>query len=402
MYVQRQPGLLPAHFRRRPVQSPQEPPFPLNAPCRTFSYMARGVIYHLFRSLKLGRNETVLVPDYHSGVEVWAMRAAGVNIRYYPIRGDLELDMEALRRLCTPDVRVLYVVHYLGWSQPLRELTELCRERELIMIEDCALAFQSESGGKPLGTTGDYAFYCLYKSLPVPNGGLLVQNNRVLNNLTQLELQPCSLTSLAASSAELFFEAVRGRSEAAGSALFWLKRRIGQTLSLAGVNRLPLGDISPDFSTVGLDVAKMNIAMSEFCQRLLKGFDYEAIRNTRRENFAALRDRLDGAVPMPRSDLEPGMCPLFFPVLVEDKGAAARALQERGINVTEFWNYGHPEAEQHTGAEAHFLRRHLLELPIHQDVKPEQVQYMADCMLDMRHLYGKSATQGSAHSRMVA
>jgi hypothetical protein len=30
------------------------------------------------------------------------------------------------------------------------------------------------------------------------------------------------------------------------------------------------------------------------------------------------------------------------------------------------------------------------------------VQYMADCMLDMRHLYGKSATQGSAHSRMVA
>ncbi len=348
--------------------------------------MARGVIYHLFRSLKLKPGEVVLVPDYHSGVEIWALRAAGVNLRYYPVRSNFEVDMAALRRLCTPEVRVLYVVHYLGWSQPLPELSELCRERDLLMIEDCALSFLSEVDGKPLGTTGDYAFYCLYKLLPVPNGGLLVQNNRVLESLTRLELQPCSMTSLVACSAELFFEAVRGRSDAAGRALFWLKRRIGQTLSLAGVNRLPLGDIAPDYATFGLDVAKMNIAMSEFCRHLLEGFDYAAIRERRRSNFAALRERLP-EIPMPRDDLKPGICPLFFPVFVEDKTAAARAFQERGINVTEFWNYGHPEAELHTGHDAQFMRRHVLELPIHQDVTPEQVQYMADCALDMRHLF---------------
>lgn len=384
MYIQRQPGLAPTDFRPR---DRQELPFPLNASYRTFSYMARGVIYHLFRSMKLRSDEVVLVPDYHSGVEIWAMRAAGVNLRYYPIRGNFEPDMDALRRLCTPDVRVLYVVHYLGWSQPLKELTELCRERDLVMIEDTALSFLSEVDGKPLGMTGDYAFYCLYKTLPIPNGGLLVQNNRVFDNLTQLELEPCSLTSLAASSAELCFEWIRGHSDTAGRALFWLKRRIGQALNLAGVKRLPMGDISPDFSTVGLDVSKMNTAMSEFCRRLLDGFDYRAIRNRRRENFAALRDRLAGAVPMPRDDMEPGMCPLFFPILVEDKAVAARAFLERGINVTEFWNYGHPEAEPHTGQQSRFLRRHVLELPIHQDVTPEQVRYMADCMLGMKHLY---------------
>jgi perosamine synthetase len=387
MYVQRQPGLFPGELKRR---DGTQLPFPLSASNRTFSYMARGVIYHLFRSMKLRPGETVLVPDYHSGVEIWAMRAAGVNLRYYPVRSDMEIDMDELRRLCTPDVRVLYVVHYLGWSQPLPELTQLCRERDLVMIEDCALSFLSEDGDRPLGTTGDYAFYCLYKTLPVPNGGLLAQNNRVFEDLTHLELEPCSLASLAASSAELFFEAVRGRSEAAGKALFWLKRRMGQALSVAGVHRLPLGDISPDFSTIGLDVAKMNIAMSEFCRRLIDSFDYETIRERRRRNFADLRARLPEA-PMPRDDLKPGVCPLFFPLLVEDKTAAARAFQERGVNVTEFWNYGHPEAESYTGAAAQSLRRHVLELPIHQDVTPEQVEYMAEVTLELNHHFKKAA-----------
>lgn len=385
MYVQRQPGLLPGELKRRPGR---EPPFPLNARHRTFSYMARGVIYHLFRSMKLRPDETVLVPDYHSGVEVWAMRAAGANLRYYPVRSNLEVDMDELRRLCTPDVRVLYVVHYIGWSQPLPELTALCRERGLVMVEDCALSFLSEADGRPLGTAGDYAFYCLYKTLPVPNGGLLAQNNRVFENLTQLELEPCSMASLAACRAELFFEAVRGRSDAAGRALFWLKRRVGQALSAAGVHRLPVGDMSPDFSTVGLDVAKMNIAMSEFCRGLLEGFDYTEIRERRRRNFAALRERLPEA-PLPRDDLAPGMCPLFFPLFVEDKAAAARDFRERGVNVTEFWNFGYPEAEPHTGRDTQLMRRHMLELPIHQDVTPEQVQYMADCALELRHHFKK-------------
>jgi perosamine synthetase len=359
MYVQRQPGLFPGELKHRPGRVL---PFPLSAPNRTFSYMARGVIYHLFRSMKLRSDEVVLAPDYHSGVEIWAMRAAGVNLRYYPIRANFEADLDELRRLCTPEVRVLYVVHYNGWSQPLPELTELCRERGMVMVEDCALSFLSEAGGTPLGATGDYAFYCLYKTLPVPNGGLLVQNNRVLESLARLELEPCSMASLAACSAELFFEAVRGRSDAAGRTLFWLKRRVGQALSAAGVHRLPVGDMSPDFSTIGLDVAKMNIAMSALPE-----------------------------APMPRDDLEPGMCPLFFPLYVEDKPAAARAFQERGVNVTEFWNYGHPEAEAHTGADTQLLRRHVLELPIHQDVTPEQVQYMADCALELRYLFKQVA-----------
>ena len=74
-------------------------PYPLNAPHRHSFCVARSGIYHLFRALRLKPGETVLVPDYHSGNEVAAIRAAGATVVHYPIRRNLEPDMEALSRM---------------------------------------------------------------------------------------------------------------------------------------------------------------------------------------------------------------------------------------------------------------------------------------------------------------
>jgi hypothetical protein len=81
---------------------------------------------------------------------------------------------------------------------------------------------------------------------------------------------------------------------------------------------------------------------------------------------------------MLREDLDEGVCPLFFPILVRDKHATAQALWRRGIGAVEFWNEVLPEAERDSGPGAQYLRAHVLELPIHQDVSSSQVNYIAD------------------------
>jgi hypothetical protein len=87
---------------------------------------------------------------------------------------------------------------------------------------------------------------------------------------------------------------------------------------------------------------------------------------------------------MLRKDLKDGVCPLFFPILVRDKRSAARALGQRGIGAVEFWNEGDPRTNGACGADAHYLRAHVLELPIHQDVTASQVEYMADQLLRLK------------------
>jgi dTDP-4-amino-4,6-dideoxygalactose transaminase len=372
MYISSWPGLTPYELLQ--PHSEGSLPYPLNDANRLSFCVARSGIYHLFRALDFKKGDIVLVPDYYSGNEVSAIRAAGATIVYYPILRNLEPDLDALTRLAKLNPRVIYVIHYLGWPQPMTEITALCRERGSILVEDCALSFLSEPNGKPLGASGDYSVFCLYKTLPVPNGGLLVQNRNILGGLADLKMRRCPRTTAIGRSAELALEALRSRADRLGWALFEIKRAFGRLLRAADVRQVPIGNI-------GWNLDDVNVAMSSICNTVMKRLDYDRIRRRRRENFLLLRQKLEGRVTMLREDLDEGVCPLFFPILVRDKHAAANALWQRGIGAVEFWNEVRPQAERDGGPGARYLRAHVLELPIHQDVGPAQVEYIADQVL---------------------
>ncbi len=366
MYVPPWPGLTPADLiGPMPAASL---PYPFGAPSQAAFCVARSGIYHLFRALQLKPGETVLMPDYHSGNEVAAVRAAGAKIVFYPILRNLEPDLDELTRLAATGPRVIYVIHYLGWPQPMKEVHALCAQTGAILVEDCALALLSADRGIPLGSSGDYSVFCLYKTLPVPNGGLLVRNNLSLPALGSLALEPCPPLTAVGRTAELALEAFRSRWNRAGAALFNLKQAAGRKLRAAEVRSVPVGDI-------GWNVDNVNVAMSPLGNRVVKCVDHAAIREKRRANFLWLRERLAARVTMLRQDLEPGVCPLFFPILVRDKHQAAENFRARGIQAVEFWN--DPMRDAAIGPAAQYLRAHVLELPIHQGVTHRQLEYIA-------------------------
>lgn len=362
-------GLSPIDWVRPP--SGAALPFPFSAAHKTYGYLARNLIYHLFSALRLRPDEGVLVPDYHHGNEILAMRAAGASLHFYPVRKTLEMDLDAVAALCRKvKPRVLFAIHYLGWPQPLPELLALCRQHDMLLVEDCALALLSQAGGRPLGSTGDYGIFCLYKTLALPNGALLVQNGAPLEALARLPLQPPSFLSTTARNVNLTLEWLRTKHPAAGQAGFALKRLTGQALSAIRVARAPVGDSS-------FDTGRAHLDMSPSCRRLLTRFDYATIVQKRRENYQRLAGSLRGEAVLLKPELAPGICPLFCPLLVSDKHEAAMALLRRGVETMEFWNEGDPAGDGATAADARFLRKHVLELPIHQDLTAEQIDYVA-------------------------
>jgi dTDP-4-amino-4,6-dideoxygalactose transaminase len=327
------------------------------------------------KSLLHSGDPIVLVPDYHHGNEIFALKAAGAQLRYYPIKNNLDVDVDAIAGLCEeePKPMALYVTHYMGWPQPIDDIRALCNQRNLILIEDCALSFLSEFKGQPLGTFGDYAVFCLYKTVPVPNGGVLVANNAARPGAAALP--PCSAVSVTGPSVDLVLRWIRSRNEIIGRTLLAAKRAIGRTLTGAQVRRVPIGD-------TGFDISTVNVGMSAISRTLLGRFGYEDIREKRRLNFKIVEDRLRGSVHLLDRNLDDGVCPLFFPLLVKDKQSAAIALAKCGIETVEFWNSGDPQSDR-PGSAAEFLRHHLLELPIHQDVTPEAAEYSVDQILKL-------------------
>src|SRR5262249_24485078 len=157
--------------------------------------------------LGAGRPLMVLAPDYNSGNEVLAMHAAGVTVRYCPVDRRMHLDPADVERLCdrhAPDV--LYVIHYAGWAQPMTALVDVCRRRNMLLVEDCALALLSAAEGRPLGSFGDWSVFCLYKTLPLPNGAVLVQNvedTALARAIDALPLRSAGVASAAGRTAEL-------------------------------------------------------------------------------------------------------------------------------------------------------------------------------------------------------
>jgi dTDP-4-amino-4,6-dideoxygalactose transaminase len=134
---------------------------------------------------------------------------------------------------------------------------------------------------------------------------------------------------------------------------------------------------------MGFETSQVDVAISSMCEPMMRSWDYGRIAKRRRRNFHALRDRLAGRVALLKDDLPEGVCPLFFPILARDKHAAALALWARGVSAVEFWNEGDAEARGAAFADAQFLRDHVLELPIHQDLSLSQIDYVADQVLGL-------------------
>jgi len=363
-------GLAAMHLVGRPSVS--EAPFPFNAPRRICYYRARNAIFHLFRTLgQTRRSLTVLAPDYYSGNEILAMQAAGVKVHYCPVGADMQWDPAEVERLCrthSPDV--LYVIHYAGWPQPIAELAEISRRREMLLVEDCALSLLSETDdGRPLGSFGQWSVFCLYKTLPLPNGALLVQNDFPLESLERLHLRPAGTASVAARVAELFVQRIRGRFNGLGAALQAIKRGMGMAAGALDVRRANVGDI-------GFNLDEVDLAMSPVSTRLLQRLDYPDIRRRRAANYRQLLQELDSHVCPMFPVLPDRVCPLFFPVIVPHKAEAARALRRRGVEALEFWNDPVGDGSE-MSPHACFFREHVLELPIHQDLSARHISHMA-------------------------
>ena len=370
IFVPTYQGLSAADFVR-PAQPARPACFPFDAPGRLPFFRARNAIYHLCRALVDRRPElTVLAPDYNSGNEILAMRAAGARLRYYAVDRRMQLDPDDVERLCVGQrADVLYVIHYAGWPQPMPELVALCERRGMLLVEDCALSLLSETDGGPLGSFGDWSIFCLYKTLPLPNGALLVQNGVRLASLERLALREAGSASVLGRTAELLVQRLRGRASCTGAALLALKRGLGRAAAALDVRRANVGDI-------GFALDEVDLAMSAVSARLLERLDYAAIRRARVDNYRRLDAQLDPTVPRVFPALPEGACPLFFPILVADKHATARALQRRGVDALEFWNQSADSGAEMAG-DAHFLRAHVLELPIHQDLTPRHLAHMA-------------------------
>ncbi len=344
--------------------------YPFDAPRAHGYYFARNAVWHGARLLGLDGAE-VLVPAYHHGVEVAALLSAGCRPRFVRVDGRMRLDLHDLESRIGPRTRAVYVIHYAGFPQPMDEILDIARRRGLRVIEDCALALLSADGDRPLGSRGDLGVFCLYKTLPVPNGGILAVNAPVEGEVAGTVSPPLASTLSHAAGSLLANAALRLGD--AGRALRGALRQVGRAARATAGRHVSTG-------TSFFEARDVHLGVSGLTRLILRNVDCEQVVAARRRNWFLLHARLRDRVPAIFSALPPGVCPLFYALPCPDKAAVRERLAARGIETVDFWRDGHASCPADDFPEVAALRRRVLELPIHQDLEPEDVAHLADAV----------------------
>ena len=149
-------------------------------------------------ALGIGPGDEVIVPTltYIASVNMIAhVGATPVFVDSLP--STWQLDPDDVRRKITNRTRAVMAVHLYGLPCDMEQLTKICRENGLLLIEDCAEAFGSTYAGRPVGTFGDIATFSFFgnKTITTGEGGMVVaKDEEVLDRVTHLRGQGVSPT----------------------------------------------------------------------------------------------------------------------------------------------------------------------------------------------------------------
>ncbi|QMU62514.1 MAG: aminotransferase class I/II-fold pyridoxal phosphate-dependent enzyme [Gammaproteobacteria bacterium] len=104
----------------------------------------------------------------------------------------LNIDVNKIETVITKNTKVILPVHLTGLPCDMGAIVEIANKNNLIIIEDCAHAIESEYKGKKIGTIGDYGCFSFYstKNVVTAEGGMMIaKDKKMINASRKLSLQ---------------------------------------------------------------------------------------------------------------------------------------------------------------------------------------------------------------------
>ena len=154
--------------------------------CRKIIPVTNGThaIEIALRGSGLKRGDAVIIPDISFIATATAVADSGLIPVYADVDpGFFGLSLESLRERYSPVVKAVIVVHFSGFvNRHIFGIKEFCREKNLVLIEDCAQSFSGSASGTKTGALGDLGTFSFQSSkiLNAGEGGMISTKNEQL------------------------------------------------------------------------------------------------------------------------------------------------------------------------------------------------------------------------------
>lgn len=128
----------------------------------------------------IGPGDEVIVPSLSFIATANSVVHAGAT----PVFADIDPETcnvtdETIKKAITEKTRAVMPVHQMGLPVDLEPITDLCKRRNLLIIEDAACAIGSQYKGRPIGGHGNIACFSFHprKIITTGEGGMVTTND---------------------------------------------------------------------------------------------------------------------------------------------------------------------------------------------------------------------------------
>ena len=129
-------------------------------------------------ALGVGYGDEVIIPSFTFVASFEAVLSVGAIPVLVDVDDTLTLSPAAVRNALTPQTKCVMPVHMCGSMADMDELLAICKEYNLVLLEDACQSIGATYKGKKLGTIGDAGTFSFdfVKTITCAEGGVVMSN----------------------------------------------------------------------------------------------------------------------------------------------------------------------------------------------------------------------------------
>ena len=131
-------------------------------------------------ALGIGYGDEIITPSFTFVASFEAILSVGAVPVLVDVDDTLTLDPAAVRKAITSKTKAVMPVHMCGSMADLDAMQQICKEHNLILLEDACQSIGGSYKGRSLGTIGDAGTFSFdfVKTMTCAEGGVVMTNNK--------------------------------------------------------------------------------------------------------------------------------------------------------------------------------------------------------------------------------
>ncbi len=318
----------------------------------------RNAIYLALTSMGLKKDDEIIIPAYTCKIVPNTIKKVCKPV-YADIDADTyNIDPEKIEEKITNKTRAVLIVHAYGNPCKMKEIMDIVRENNLVLIEDVAQALFGRYRERLLGSFGDYSIFSFRFSKDITSfkGGALLTNKNIeeysdkeSNLLTKMKI----FSVLLGFSFLKFHPAIRDLVQWAvkSNSVFLLKKK---TLS-------------------EYQCSLLNKQMKEIKRAIER----------RRENASFYNKKLKDVVITPKECKYCFHTYFRYSIRVENRDKLYNYMLSKGIQVDKMYDYSLcPEKCENSER----VSRQILNIPVHHKLKKEELKKVVEVIHEFKRM----------------